>query len=221
MKRKVFGGVLAVVLLLASVALPLQAATSKSDLLKANLSSLGAFEDISTTAPKLETPEWYKSKTVNYTISSNGAVKGNVAEFATLANQTLNDPRGWSQLDVKFVQVASGGTLKIVLAQSSLMTSYSSDGCTADWSCTVGNTVIINDDRWTGASASWNSAGGSLRDYRHMVINHEVGHWLGHHHEFCSGAGQLAPVMQQQSIDLMGCKFNPWPLPSELWSTRL
>jgi hypothetical protein len=26
--------------------------------------------------------------------------------------------------------------------------------------------------------------------------------------------------MQQQSINL-GCSFNPWPLDSELWSTRL
>jgi hypothetical protein len=221
MKRGIIGGLVASVLVLASISLPIQAATSKSDLLKANLSSLGSFDTLSTTAPALATPEWYKSKTVNYSVSSNGAIKGNLAEFATLTNQTLNDARGWSQLDVKFVQVASGGTLKIVLAQSSLMTSYSSDGCTADWSCTVGNTIIINDDRWTGASDSWNNAGGSLRDYRNMVINHETGHWLGHHHEFCSGAGQLAPVMQQQSIDLMGCKFNPWPLPSELWSTRI
>ncbi len=100
------------------------------------------------------------------------------------------------------------------------MPSFSS-GCDVEWSCRVGRSVIINDKRWVDASAAWNASGGTLRDYRHMVVNHEVGHWLGHGHLHCAGAGQLAPVMQQQSIDLEGCKFNPWPLTSELWSTQL
>lgn len=85
----------------------------------------------------------------------------------------------------------------------------------------MGDTVIINDDRWAGASDAWNSSGGSLRDYRHMVVNHEVGHWLGHGHSNCSKSGAKAPVMQQQSINLQGCVFNPWPLSEELWTSRL
>ena len=55
-----------------------------------------------------------------------------------------------------------------------------------------------------------------MRDYRHMVVNHEMGHWLGSGHQYCGGIGQPAPVMQQQSIDLQGCAFNPWPLDWEL-----
>jgi hypothetical protein len=51
-----------------------------------------------------------------------------------------------------------------------------------------------------------------LRDYRHMVVNHEAGHFLGFGHANCGGPGQLAPVMQQQSINLQGCQHNPWPL---------
>ena len=47
-----------------------------------------------------------------------------------------------------------------------------------------------------------------------MVINHETGHWLGLGHSFCSGPGQLAPVMQQQSIDVTGLPVQlvaaPW-----------
>jgi hypothetical protein len=50
-----------------------------------------------------------------------------------------------------------------------------------------------------------------------MVVNHETGHWLGHGHLGCGGAGRLAPVMMQQSKGLDGCKHNPWPLASELW----
>ncbi len=221
MKRGVVGVVIAVVLVLASISLPSEAATSKSELLKANLSSIGEFSGLATEAPAIASPAWYKSKTVTYSVTSNGAVKGNLAEFAAQANETLNDARGWSQLDARFVQVDSGGSFTLVLAQASVVPSYSPTGCSADWSCNVGRNVIINDDRWMGATDSWNNAGGSLRDYRHMVINHETGHWLGHDHVFCGGAGQMAPVMQQQSMGLQGCKFNPWPLPSEMWSTRI
>ncbi|HVW34925.1 MAG TPA: DUF3152 domain-containing protein, partial [Acidimicrobiia bacterium] len=55
----------------------------------------------------------------------------------------------------------------------------------------------------------------TLAEYRAMVVNHETGHWLGFGHAFCSGPGQPAPVMQQQSMSLQGCAFNSWPLPSE------
>lgn len=55
----------------------------------------------------------------------------------------------------------------------------------------------------------------SLHDYRHDVINHEAGHWLGLVHVGCPGAGEPAPVMQQQSIGLDGCDANVWPLPHE------
>lgn len=157
---------------------------------------------------------------VTYSISTKGATSANLNEFAAQVNQTLNDTRGWARLGVGFTQVASGGNFSLILSEASQVPTFSS-GCSADWSCRVGTTVIINDSRWTGATDAWNGAGGSLRDYRHMVVNHEVGHWLGHGHLHCTGVGQTAPVMQQQSIDLEGCGFNPWPLDSELWSTQL
>lgn len=221
------------------------AATNPSDTLAKNLSPEVALTSYDIAPPSLDKPDWYtkqveaeKAKaaassgtrtptngnaktTVTYSVTSHGTIRGNLQEFAQQANATLNDPRGWSQLDAKFVQVASGGQFTLVLSQASLMTDYSADACLPEWSCTVGRNVIINDDRWMGATNSWNQAGGSLRDYRHMVVNHEVGHWLGHGHSSCGGAGQLAPVMQQQSMDLQGCRFNPWPLPSELWSNRI
>lgn len=187
--------------------------------------------------PTLIEPQWLKdqnaaeqaaaqaqknvgNRIVTYDVTTKGSVTANIAEFHTQANATLNDGRGWSRLGVSFQEVASGGDFTLVLSEASQMTSFSS-GCGVDYSCRAGRYVIINQDRWQGATPSWNNAGGSLRDYRHMVINHETGHWLGHDHANCTATGQPAQVMQQQSIDLQGCTFNAWPTAGELWSTQL
>lgn len=160
------------------------------------------------------------TKTVTYDVTTRGAVTANLAEFRAQANATLNDPRGWTRMGVGFQEVATGGMFTLVLSEASQLPSFS-PGCGTEYSCRVGRHVIINQDRWLNATSSWNQANGSIRDYRHMVVNHETGHWLGHGHANCGGAGQSAAVMQQQSIALQGCKFNPWPLDSELWSTQL
>lgn len=192
--------------------------------------------------PKIQDPEWLvkqnaaeKAKaavntpvparshgtvTVLYRVIVRGKTSSNFNEFKAIANQTLNDSRGWARMNVRFNEVASGGSFTLVLSEASQLPAFSS-ACSVLYSCRVGMNVIINDDRWSGATPSWNNTGGSLRDYRHMVINHEVGHWLGHDHGHCSGAGNKAPVMQQQSISLESCAFNPWPLASELTSPTL
>lgn len=221
-KRRILGAIsilgVLLIALLPLINLTVSAKTDVNNKVETYLSTPTPFDNLSTAAPSIPKPDWYYDVTIYYTVSQNGSTS-DLNTFATLANETLNDARGWSRLGAKFEKVASGGTLHLVLAQASLLPTYSS-ACTADWSCTVGNTVIINDDRWVGASTAWNNAGGSLRDYRHMVVNHETGHWLGHGHEFCSASGAPAPVMQQQSIDLQGCAFNPWPLANELTTTR-
>lgn len=180
------------------------------------------------TVPKIATPAWLASpspqpaaREVTYQVATKGTVTANVDEFTTQVGQTLNSFDGWARLGIRFVKVNEGGQFTVWLSEASQVPTFSPTGCDAIVSCRVGNNVIINETRWLNGADSWNAAGGSLRDYRHMVVNHETGHWLGHGHEYCSGAGQPAHVMQQQTLDMQGCKPNPWPLASELYAPTL
>lgn len=159
------------------------------------------------------TPEGMRIYT--YDVQARGEIEAPLDGFTSQVMSTLRDSRGWLRGGAAFEEVASGGDFTLWLAAPATMDSFAG-GCSAEYSCRVGNSVIINDQRWRQATPAWNQAGGSLRDYRHMVINHEVGHFLGHGHYGCREPGAPAPIMQQQSIDLEGCKFNPWPLDFEI-----
>ena len=154
-------------------------------------------------------------RTYTYSLATRGSITADTQFFAIHVAQTLNDPRGWSLGgSIEFRQVSSGGDFTVYLAEASTVPSFGSP-CSSMWSCRVGRAVIINQTRWQSASESWNSSGGSLDSYRHYVVNHETGHWLGFGHASCPGPGQPAPVMQQQSKELNGCRHNVWPVPGE------
>jgi hypothetical protein len=155
-------------------------------------------------------------RTLTYRIETRGRITTSVSEFARLTAQTYADPRGWRNAGVAFRRVSGPSDFSLVLAEASWLPRFSSV-CSATWSCRSGRYVVINQTRWRYASPSWNAAGKRLRDYRHMVVNHETGHWLGHGHLGCPGPGRLAPVMMQQSKGLDGCRHHPWPLAGELW----
>lgn len=159
--------------------------------------------------------------TYTYCVASKGEV-GDLTEFSDTVFSTLNDPRGWPRAGAVF-QEADGTdpnacSMTLTLAAADQMTSFSTE-CSDEYSCRVGNDVIINIDRWNNATEGWLNAGGTVERYRTMVINHEVGHRLGHldNELTCPAVNQPAPLMQQQSMDLLGCVPNEWPLDEELW----
>lgn len=154
-------------------------------------------------------------KTYTYCVASRGVDASELSGLQNKLASVFADARGWS-IDnrVSFVKADSSCNFTVWLAEASQMSSFGAI-CDSLWSCAVRPNIIINYDRWKNASDAWNQKGGSLDDYRTMVINHETGHWLGFGHVNCGGPGQSAPVMQQQSINLQGCNFNPWPLPYE------
>jgi hypothetical protein len=147
-----------------------------------------------------------------YIVRTRGHIVANIAKFAARAAETYADPRGWLRAHHRFKRVSSGGDFTLLLAQARYLPTYSSV-CSVLYSCRVGRNVIINQSRWRHSSVHFT---GTKATYRTMVVNHETGHWLGRPHAQCSGPGKLAPVMQQQSKGMQGCRPNAWPLAREI-----
>lgn len=157
-----------------------------------------------------------KEVEVTYDVSEWGTVNGDLEEFREVARETLGNERGWGRAGVKFKEVEADGQMHLVLAAPETVGSFS--GCADTLSCTYGTYVMINDDRWMGSSDAYNAIGIFVDDYRPMVINHEVGHFLGHYHDdVCGTAAGKAPIMITSATGLGGCSPSIWPLPNELW----
>jgi hypothetical protein len=149
------------------------------------------------------------------------AVENNVnikaADFAAKAEGTLGDRQSWvagGEFRLQRVPGNAAAEFTIYLATARTSTRMCADGGleTGGYtSCQTPGHVIINLDRWTTSVPDYQKAGIPLDTYRTYLINHETGHQFGHGHELCPGAGQPAPVMQQQTLGLHGCTANPWP----------
>jgi len=135
--------------------------------------------------------------------------------FAAEAEGALSDPRGWTARGERRLQrvgredadirvlVATPATVDRYCAQAGLDTA-------GRYSCWNGRFALLNADRWNGGAAAFTAP---LAEYRAYVVNHEVGHGLGHGHAACPGPGAPAPVMLQQTIRVAPCHPNPWPHP--------
>lgn len=114
--------------------------------------------------------------------------------------------------EVAFERVDSGPVdVEVVLASPALTDRLCAPLLTeGSLSCGNGSTAVLNSvRRLRGADAY----AGDLASCRQYVVNHEVGHTIGHHHERCAGAGRLAPVMMQQTKGVGACLPSPWPYP--------
>jgi len=136
------------------------------------------------------------------------------AGFAAAVEATLSDPRGWGSGGEYSFQRVDGGDydFRVSLVSPLNVESFCPGVGTGGYtSCRYGERAVINLARWETAVPDY---AGDVATYRLYVVNHEVGHALGHGHESCPGQGELAPVMQQQTLGLDGCVKNPWPYPN-------
>ena len=149
-------------------------------------------------------------KTVRVEVEDGLDVDG--ALFAGYVMQTLNDPRGWGAGGAfSFARTDDDADYRVVLASATTVDRLCAPLRTqGDVSCAIDGRATINYERWVTATPEFS---GIVRTYRQYVVNHEVGHLLGHGHATCPGAGALAPVMQQQTYAAAPCVPNSWPNP--------
>ncbi len=132
---------------------------------------------------------------------------------AAAVERILFDPRGWAGSE-SFQRVESGPVaFRVVLAGPSTTDRLCHPLDTGGiFSCFQHGRSVLNALRWRNGAASYR---GDLASYRIYMVNHEVGHALGHRHRTTCGPGGLAYVMIQQTKGLLGCRANPWPLADE------
>ncbi|MDH3754780.1 MAG: DUF3152 domain-containing protein [Acidimicrobiia bacterium] len=131
--------------------------------------------------------------------------------FATEIERILADERSWVGTgEVTWQRVDTDPATRVILASPG-----TTDGLclpfrtVGQFSCTIETVrVVLNVDRWRTAAAPF---GDDLATYRRYLVNHEVGHALGHAHVDCPTGGGLAPVMMQQTKGVGPCVANGWP----------
>ncbi len=157
-------------------------------------------------------------RTFTYTVEVEVGLPVDAAAFAAAVQKTLTDQRGWQGVDgVRFVNIspdqAARGVrpnVRVTLASPELTNRFCAPQNTglSKLSCFNGERATINFHRWINGATTY---GKDIASYRQYVVNHEVGHSLGHGHVGCPSPGERAPLMVQQTKWLLGCTPWPWP----------
>ncbi|WP_092623471.1 DUF3152 domain-containing protein [Jiangella sp. DSM 45060] len=152
------------------------------------------------------------STLLTYTVEVETGLPFDPIEVAAVVDATLADPRSWiADGHHSFQRVPADGDLRILVASPGTTDQLCAPLRTrGEVSCRNGDNVVLNGLRWAVAVPHYN---GDVDGYRQYVVNHEVGHALGHGHVDCPGPGEVAPVMLQQTYGLDGCVANSWPFP--------
>ncbi|WP_217140045.1 DUF3152 domain-containing protein [Streptomyces sp. AC627_RSS907] len=152
-------------------------------------------------------------RTLTYVVQVEDGIGISPRDVATEVERVLADERGWTaDGKVGFRRVSGGASdFRVRLATAATVDDicgqYGLD-TGGEVNCNVGQDVMVNLKRWLLATEYYAD---DVTSYRALIINHEVGHFLGHGHVGCPGPGRPAPVMMQQIKGLHGCRTNVWP----------
>lgn len=136
--------------------------------------------------------------------------------FAAAVTGTLADPdHGWTTdgtVRLQRVDDPGDASVRVLLADPARVDELCARAgldTEGRYSCWNGEFAALNADRWFQGVAHVDD----LALYRSYLVNHEVGHGLGHGHERCPQVGALAPLMLQLSVSDEGCVPNGVPFP--------
>ncbi|MFE6102363.1 DUF3152 domain-containing protein [Streptomyces laurentii] len=148
-----------------------------------------------------------------YRVQVEDGVDVSAHEAAQEIQAILAHPRGWAAHGRgRFQLVSSNADFVIRIATPAtadklcLANGMDTHG---ELNCETTTGVVVNLKRWMTGSPTF---AGPPSEYRHLIINHEVGHEIGlRTHMSCPGPGKPAPVMMQQIKGLHGCVSNAYP----------
>nr|WP_234315214.1 DUF3152 domain-containing protein [Streptomyces globisporus] len=170
-----------------------------------------------TTARATGAPVGHSGTLRRYRVQVEDGIALSARETAAEIQRILAHPRGWAahgrgrfQLvseNADFViRIATPDTADALCARQG----YDTHG---ELNCETTDGVVVNLKRWMLGSPTF---AGEPVEYRHLIINHEVGHEIGiRSHMGCPGPGRLAPAMMQQIKGLNGCRSNAFPYDEE------
>lgn len=158
---------------------------------------------------------------------------GGDESVARMVDATLANPLSWTaDGEVAFERVSDREpAFRVSLASPMTVRENCGYDIELEASCYNSATgrVYLNLARWVRGARSFQ---GDIGSYRQYLVNHEVGHAIGHpEHEPCPEDGALAPIMMQQSFGVRNrdifrldpegvvpdndhtCRYNAWPFP--------
>ncbi|WP_261993068.1 DUF3152 domain-containing protein [Streptomyces sp. adm13(2018)] len=149
-----------------------------------------------------------------YRVQVEEGIALSASDTAAEIQRILAHPRGWAahgrgrfqlvaEEEADFViRIATPDTADALCLRQGMDTG-------GELNCETTDGVVVNLKRWMLGSPTF---AGEAAEYRHLIINHEVGHEIGiRQHMGCPGPGRLAPAMMQQIKGLDGCRSNAFP----------